>query len=92
MNKTDKIFLSVIHDKQLVNTFDIEPDKYTCLEDGKRAGHPYVKAIAEIIEQLNKLVSQAESDMRLQRLTGPVTLDESEFQTLYKKVISNLTT
>lgn len=89
-NKADNIFVKVISDEYLASTFNIEPHKYHSLDEGKRALNPYVKAIAEIIDQLNKRISNAKSEMRIRNQAGPVVLDESEFSSIYKKVVSSL--
>ncbi len=90
MSKVDNIFLKIISDERLISTFDIVPSKYRSLDDGKRALNPYVKAIAEIVDQLNKKISVAKSDMRIRNKVGPVVLDEVDFQPIYKKVLSIL--
>ncbi len=90
MSKVDNIFLKIISDERLISTFDIVPSKYRSLDDGKRALNPYVKAIAEIVDQLNKKISEAKSDMRIRNKVGPVVLDEVDFQPIYKKVLSIL--
>jgi hypothetical protein len=90
MEKYDNLFLRIINDERLITTFDIEPSKYSCLEDGKKASHPQVQAIAEIISQMNRRISDIKSDMRLHNQAGPVVLNETDFQPIYKKIVSLL--
>jgi hypothetical protein len=91
MEKNDTLFLKVINDERLVANFDIVPSKYSCLEDGKKALHPQVRAIAEILSQMSKRVNEAKMDLRIRNKIGEVVLDEADFQPIYKKVVSLLT-
>lgn len=90
MNKADIIFQKIINDEYLVSTFDLEPNKYHSIVEGKKAINPYVRAIAEIVYQLNERISTVRSDMRIRKQAGPVVLDESEFSSIYKKIVSSL--
>ena len=90
MSKIDNIFLKVISDEKLVNTFDIQPGKYSTLDDGKRAMNPHVRAIAEILAQLYEKINEVQSDMRIRNKVGPVVLNDADFQFIYKKVVSSL--
>lgn len=90
VNKADNIFLKVISDEYLASTFNLEPQRYRSIDEGKRSLNPYVKAIAEIIDQLNKKISSAKSEMHIRNQVGPVVLDESEFSSIYKKIVSSL--
>lgn len=88
MNKVDYIFLKIISDERLASTFDIIPSKYQSLNEGKKALNPYVKAIAEIVDQLNRKISEVKSDMRIRNEVGPVVLTDSDFKPIYNKVLS----
>ena len=90
MEKVDNLFLKVINDERLIATYDIVPTKYACLEDGKKALHPQVRAIAEAISLLNKKINEVKSDMRIRNKVGPVDLDEADYQPIYKKIVSLL--
>jgi hypothetical protein len=65
MEKVDNLFLRVINDERLVDEFDIEPSKYSCLEDGRKSQHPQVHAIAEIIAQMSIKINDAKGEMRI---------------------------
>lgn len=90
MSKVDNMFVKIISDKRLADTFDFEPSDYGSLNEGKRAVNPYVKAIAEMVDMLNKKVSEIKSDMGIRNRVGPVMMNESDFQTIYKKIVSSL--
>ncbi len=90
MNKVDTMFLKIISDEQLSSAFDINPSKYRDLNEGKRALNPQVKAIAELIDQLNKKINDVKSDMRIRNKVGPVVLTDTDFNSIYKKVLSML--
>lgn len=90
MKKIDYLFLKIINDERLIATFDIQPSKYKCLEDGKRALNPQVQAIAETLSLMNKKISEIKSDMRIRNKVGPVVLNEADYQVIYKKVVSIL--
>ncbi len=90
MNKVDNMFLRIISDERLASTFDIVPSKYRSLDEGKRAINPHVKAIAEMVDQLNKKINEVKSDMRVRNKVGPVVLTDSDINSIYKKVLSSL--
>lgn len=89
MDKLDNLFIRIINDEQLVSSFDIDPSKYESLEDGKKSLNPQVRAIAEILSQLNKRINEVRADMNLRNKMGPVVLSETDFTPIYKKVVSS---
>lgn len=90
MNKVDNMFLKIISDERFASTFDVVPSKYRSLDDGKRALNPHVKAVAEMVDLLNKIINEVKSDMRIRNKVGPVMLTDSDFNSIYKKVLSTL--
>ena len=90
MSNIDNIFRRVLADEQLVREFNINAARINSVSDGKRAVNPQVKAIAEILDQLNKKISETKSDMNIRKKSGPVVLADSDFQTIYKKVVAQL--
>ena len=88
MGKLDTLFLKVINDDELVKAFDINPDTYKDLASGKRSINPYVKAIAEILEQINLKVESEKSMMRIKRKVDSVVLDDAYLQTVYRKIVT----
>ena len=90
MNKVDVIFLKIISDERLASTYDIEPSKYRSLDEGKRAINPHVRAIAEMVDQLNRKINEVKSDMRVRNKVGPVVLTDADFKPIYNKIVSSL--
>lgn len=90
MAKIDNLFLKIISDEQLTKAYNINPNKYRDLDAGKRAIEPSVRAIAEMVDLLNKKINDVKSDMRIRNQVGPVILDDAVFQSIYKKVVSTL--
>ncbi len=90
MNKVDNMFLKIISDERFASTFDVAPSKYRSLDEGKRALNPHVKAVAEMVDQLNKKINEAKSDMRIRNKVGPVVFTEADFKPIYNKAVSSL--
>lgn len=88
MSKIDNIFLKIISDEQLANRFDIDPSKYSNIDGGKKAANKYVKAIAELIEQLNVRINNKKDEMKIRHKTGTVALSDVDFQAVYKSIVS----
>ena len=90
MNKLDLIFTKVISDNAFAKNFDIDASKYTSIEEGKRSLNPHVRAAAELVEMLSKKVGEEESNMRIRNKVGPVVLNESDQQVIYRKIVASL--
>lgn len=90
MNKKELIFQKIVNNERFVDTYNIK-SKYPTLDAGKRALQPEVRAVAEMVQDLNNQIEQKKSDMRIRKQSGPVSLDPSFFQTLYRKIVSTLT-
>ena len=90
MNKVDNMFLKIISDERFASTFDVVPLKYRSLDEGKRALNPHVKAVAEMVDQLNKKINDVKSDMRIRNKVGPVVFTEADFKPIYNKAVSSL--
>lgn len=91
MAKKDLIFKKIIGNKEFANAYNIDSSKYPNLEAGKRALQPEVRAVSEIVHDINFQIEQKRADMRIRKESGPVTLDASFFQTLYRKIVSSIT-
>lgn len=91
MGRLDVIFQKIISDADFASAFNVAPNKYTTVDIGKKSLHPQVRAVAETLELLNKKINDVQSNMRIHNLSGPVIIDEAEFQAIYRKVVSALT-
>ena len=90
MDKLDLIFTKVISDNAFAKGFDIDASKYSNIEEGKRSLNPYVRAVAELVETLSKKIGEEESNMRIRNKVGPVVLNESDLQVIYRKIVASL--
>ena len=90
MSKADNMFLRIISDERFASTFDIVPSRYESLNDGKKSLNPQVKAVAEMIHQLNMKINDVKSDMRIRNKVGPEVLTDSDFKPIYNKIVSLL--
>ncbi len=90
MSKVDNMFLRIISDERFASTFDIVPSTYRSLDDGKRSLNPQIKAVAEMIHQLNMKINDVKSDMRIRNKVGPVVLTDADFKPIYNKIVSML--
>jgi len=88
MNKLDNIFLKIIKDPQFSETIGNDAFRVNSLNDGKRSMNKQIKAIAEILDQLNKAIQISKSEMRLK--SGKGVIAEAEYQAIYRKVVSLL--
>lgn len=91
MNKLDNIFLRIINNRQFGETIGQDAVNIKCIDEGKRAANKQIRAIAEILDQLNKKIEMAKVDMRIRGKAGVVELDNSEYAPIYKKILSMLT-
>lgn len=90
MSKVDNIFVRIVRDEKLQRQFEYDASRYRDLADGKRSANKYVRAIAEIIELLNLKIVEIKSDMKLKHLSGPVIMNDNDFQAIYKIVVTSL--
>ena len=90
MSKVDNIFVRIVRDEKLQRQFEYDASRYRDLAEGKRSANKYVRAIAEIIELLNLKIVEIKSDMKLKHLSGPVIMNDNDFQSIYKIVVTSL--
>ena len=90
MSKVDNIFVRIVRDEKLQRQFEYDASRYRDLAEGKRSANKYVRAIAEIIELLNLKIVEIKSDMKLKHLSGPVIMNDNDFQVIYKIVVTSL--
>lgn len=90
MAKNDLIFQKIISNKRFADAYNVVSSKYPNLDAGKRALQPEVRAVTEIVHDINFQIEQKKADMRIRKQSGPVTLDPSFLQTLYRKIVASL--
>lgn len=90
MAKSDLIFQKIISNKKFADAYNVDPSKYPNLDAGKRALQPEVRAVSEIVHDINFQIEQKKADMRIRKQSGPVALDSSSLQTLYRKIVASL--
>lgn len=90
MAKNDLIFQKIISNKRFADAYNVVPSKYPNLDAGKRALQPEVRAVTEIVHDINFQIDQKKADMRIRKQSGPGTLDPSFLQTLYRKIVASL--
>ena len=90
MSKVDNIFVRIVRDEKLQRQFEYDASRYRDLAEGKRSANKYVRAIAEIIELLNLKIVEIKSDIKLKHLSGPVIMNDNDFQAIYKIVVTSI--
>jgi ribonuclease D len=90
MSKSNNLFLRIIGNENLIAAFDIDPTKYQSIEDGRNSSNLHVRAIAETLIQMEKVINDAQADMRIRNKVGPVVLTDEDYQPVYKKIVSLL--
>ena len=92
MSRQDILFLKIIEDEQFASAFGIDASRYRSLVDGKKdLQNAYVRAVAEIVEQMSNKTSIAKSNMNTTREDGTVKLSPADFTPIYNTVLSLLT-
>lgn len=91
MSKLDTLFLTIIRDPQFADMIGNDASRVRNIDDGKRAANKYVRTVAEVLEQLNKKIEEKRMEMRLKQQKGNIVIDTSEYQAIYRKVVSLLT-
>ena len=92
MSKIDTLFLKIIADERIVSTYGINTSKYRSLAEGKKEIlQPQVRAVAEIVEQLNTCINKAKDEMTTRNKVGPVVLNDADFEPIYNKVVAMIT-
>lgn len=89
MSKYDTLFVKVLRNERFAKAIGPDVNRYNTIEEGKKAINKQIKAIAEIIGELGKKIEHTKSNGKHE---GSVTsLDPSEYQSVYRKVLSILT-
>ncbi len=90
MGKIDNIFKSVICDADFRSEYNVHPETYSTINDGYVSSNPYVRAVAKILLEVDKQVSEMEQEQRIRNLEGKIELPETFKSKLYKIMIKEL--
>jgi len=90
MGKYDILFEKIVTSNELVDELGPDSKRYKTVTDGKKAiMNKKIRAIAEIISEVGSKYELKKSNARIH--SEEATLDESEFQSIYRKIVSLLT-
>ena len=90
MGKYDTLFEKIVTNDELASELGMDARRYKTVADAKKAvTNKKVRAIAEIISEVGSKLDLKKSNARV--LSEGATLDESEYQTIYRKIVSLLT-
>lgn len=88
MSKIDNIFVKVITDEEIVREYNItRPEQYTNIAQGLRSVNAYVVAISIALKNLDTIIEQEKSDMRLRHKSGSVIIKDADMKSVYKKIV-----
>lgn len=90
MGKLDTMFHEIISYDEFVEKYDYNPDDYQKISVGCNSSNQYVRAIANMLLDLDKLVEDKKMDMRIKHQTGKVVIDQSAWDAIYRKLNKNL--
>lgn len=91
MSKIDNIFVKVITDEEIVREYNItRPEQYTNIAQGLRSVNAYVVAISTALKNLDTIIEQEKSDMRLRHKSGSVIIKDADMKSVYKKIVTLL--
>ena len=89
MGKYDILFERIVTSKELADELGPDARRYKTVADAKKAvSNKKIRAIAEIISEVGSKFDLKKSNARLH--SEETTLDESEFQSIYRKIVSLL--
>lgn len=90
MGKYDTLFEKIVTNDELASELGMDARRYKTVADAKKAvTNKKVRAIAEIISEVGSKLDLKKSNARV--LSEEATLDESEYLTIYRKIVSLLT-
>ena len=90
MGKYDNLFEKIVTNDELASELGMDARRYKTVADAKKAvTNKKVRAIAEIISEVGSKLDLKKSNARV--LSEVATLDESEYQSIYRKIVSLLT-
>lgn len=90
MGKYDILFEKIITSEKIANELGPDARRYKTIADAKKAlSNKKIRAIAEIISEVGALFELKKSNARIH--SEEATLDDSEFQSIYRKIVTLLT-
>lgn len=90
MGKYDILFEKIVTSEELVNELGPDARRYKTIADAKKAvSNKKIRAVAEIISEVGSKFDLKKSNARIH--SEEATLDESEFQSIYRKIVLLLT-
>lgn len=90
MGKYDLLFERIVSSEELATELGPDARRYKTLTDAKKAvTNKKIRAIAEIISEVGSKYELKKSNARINFEVAK--LDESEFQNIYRKIVSILT-
>lgn len=89
-SKYDKLFEKIITSDEMANELGTDAKRYKTVDEGRKAfSNIKIRAIAEMINEIGHKLDLKKSNARV--LSEDVNLDPSEFQAIYRKIVSLLT-
>lgn len=90
MGKYDILFEKIVTNEEFANELGPDARRYKTIADAKKAvSNKKIRAVAEIISEVGSKFDLKKSNARIH--SEEATLDESEFQSIYRKIVSLLT-
>jgi len=91
MSKLDNIFAKVIADPAFCKEYGVnDPERYDNIAVGLKSPNGYVAAVATAIKEISTAYELQRSEMSVRHKDGPVVLQDNDFRSTYKKIISIL--
>ena len=90
MGKYDILFEKIVTSEEFNGELGIDVRRYKTVADAQKAvSNKKIRAIAEIISELGSKYDLKKANARIH--SEEMMLDESEFQNIYRKIVSLLT-
>lgn len=90
MGKYDILFEKIVSDEKLSELLGADAKRYKTTADAKKSiMNKKLKAVAEIIDEVGALYEKKKSEARIN--SEEVSLNDSDFNSIYRKVVSHLT-
>lgn len=89
MSTIDNIFMKVITDEEIVREYNISrPEQYLYIAQRLRSVNAYVVAIATALKNLDTIIEQEKSDMRLRHKSDSIIIKDADMKSVYKKIVT----
>lgn len=90
MGKYDILFEKIVASEEFADELGADARRYRTIADAKKAiMNKKLRAVAEIISEVGSKYDLKKSNANI--LSRDVTMDEAEFQSIYRKIVSLLT-